>query len=199
MRCKPLFRADFRVGFELWRQDLGPDVAVTHTKLNLPTHRALGIWRQFCTADKPSKQKLVFFFKKNPDLKNSIQDETSLKVLVMHVKCFGVNNQMKTMTQKRRLCHCHFVLYCIYWSSPEKQHSYQKWSIIEADYLPRFRTLWERNTPRSRTHWREEKTYKFVNFKPKGRRSFGKPFVRWEINMSTETLDSIEVSWLAKH
>jgi hypothetical protein len=38
------------------------------------------------------------------------------------------------------------------------------------------------------------KNYKFVNFKPKGRRPIGKPFVRWEINMTTETFESIKVS-----
>ena len=97
------------------RQDLGPDVAATHTKLNLPTNKTSGIWRGICPADKSSKQKPAFFFKKLPDLKNSVQDETSLKVLVMDVKCFGVNTQMKTMTQQRRLCHSHFVLYYIYW------------------------------------------------------------------------------------
>jgi hypothetical protein len=32
----------------------------------------------------------------------------------------------------------------------------------------------------------DKRTYKFVNFKPKGRRPFGKPFVRWEINIKTE-------------
>jgi len=42
--CQPLFRADFRGGFQLWRQDLGPDVEATRTELNFPTHRTLGIW-----------------------------------------------------------------------------------------------------------------------------------------------------------
>jgi hypothetical protein len=38
----------------------------------------------------------------------------------------------------------------------------------------------------------KKKTYKFSNFKPKGRRPFGKPFVRWEINKTTETLDLLK-------
>jgi hypothetical protein len=49
-------------------------------------------------------------------------------------------------------------------------------------------------TTRQKPRKREKKTYTFVNFKLKGRRPFGKPFIIWEINIKTGTFYSIKDS-----